>query len=120
MSAATRAASGEIGGYVDHTGMRHQVHVRRVEAQAWEIADVPERGEPTVIERLSGELESDKTALAVARDYLTQVAARWPDAACRDTRARRTSGLPIRNRGWAARPAHPALREKGGVSWPPG
>ena len=74
MTAAAPAASGEIGGYVDHTGIRHQVRVHRVEAHAWEIADVPERGEPTVIERLSGELESDKTAVAVARDYLAQVA----------------------------------------------
>jgi hypothetical protein len=74
MNGATPAASGEIGGYIDHTGTRHRVHVRRVEVQAWEIADVPERGEPTVIERLSGELESDKTAVAVARDYLAQVA----------------------------------------------
>ena len=74
MNAVTGAASDEIGGYVDHTGINHRVRVHRVEAHAWEIADVPELGEPTVIERLSGELESDKTALAVARDYLTQVA----------------------------------------------
>ena len=74
MTAAAPAASGEIGGYVDHTGIRHQVRVHRLEARAWEIADVPERGEPTVIERLSGELESDQTAVAVARDYLTQLA----------------------------------------------
>jgi hypothetical protein len=72
MNASTRAASGEIGGYVDHMGMRHQVHVHRVDTQAWEIADVPERGEPTVIERLSGEFESDKTAVAVGVDYLDQ------------------------------------------------
>jgi hypothetical protein len=74
MNAATPAASGEIGGYVDDAGIRHRVRVHRVEAHAWEIADVPERGERTVIERLSGELESDETAVAVARDYLAQVA----------------------------------------------
>ena len=62
-----------LGVYVDHEGERHRVHVNERGELSWEIADTPLEGEPVVIERLSGELESAETAAAVARDYLTQL-----------------------------------------------
>ena len=72
MNVATAPASETVGSYLDRAGMRHEVQVRRVEAQTWEIADVPERGDELLVDRLTGELESRNTATAVAQDYLTQ------------------------------------------------
>jgi hypothetical protein len=76
MTAATAPASETVGSYLDRAGMRHEVQVRRVEAQAWEIADVPEQGDDLLVDRLTGELESEDTATAVAQDYLTQASGR--------------------------------------------
>jgi hypothetical protein len=56
--------------------VQHDVQVRSVEAQTWEIVDVPDHSDEVVIERLSGELESHDTAVAVARDYLSQTPGR--------------------------------------------
>ena len=72
MKVATRPLSESVGSYRDRTGMRHEVRVRRVEAQAWEIVDVPDQGDELLVDRLTGELESRDTAAAVAQDYLTQ------------------------------------------------
>ena len=72
MSVATPPTSETVGSYRDRTGMRHDVRVRRVEAQAWEIVDVPDQGDEFLVDRLTGELESGDTATAVAQDYLTQ------------------------------------------------
>jgi hypothetical protein len=62
-----------VGVYVDDGGASHRVHVTERGRLSWEIRDTPEEGEPVVIDRLRGELESADTAAAVARDYLTQV-----------------------------------------------
>jgi hypothetical protein len=76
MTVATAPASVSVGSYLDHTGMQHDVLVRRVEAQTWEIVDVPELGDELLVDHLSGELESRDTATAVAQDYLTQAPGR--------------------------------------------
>ena len=76
MNVATAPASETVGSYLDRAGMRHEVQVRRVEAQTWEIADVPERGDELLVDRLTGELESGDTATAVAHDYLSQAPGR--------------------------------------------
>lgn len=76
MNAATAPASETVASYLDQAGMRHAVRVRRVEAQTWEIADVPEQGDELLVDRLTGELESRDTAAAVAQDYLTQAPGR--------------------------------------------
>ena len=76
MKVATAPASETVDVYLDQVGMQHEVQVRRVEAKAWEIVDVPANGDEVVIERLSGELESRDTAAAVARDYLGQAPGR--------------------------------------------
>jgi hypothetical protein len=72
MSVATAPASETVGSYLDRAGMQHEVRVRRVEAQTWEIVDVPERGDELLVDRLTGELESRGAAIAVAQDYLTE------------------------------------------------
>ena len=72
MNVATAPASETVGSYVDQTGVQREVQVRRVEAQTWEIVDVPAQGDELLVDRLTGELESDDTATAVAQDYLTQ------------------------------------------------
>jgi hypothetical protein len=76
MNVTTAPASETVGSYLDHAGMRHEVRVRRVEAQTWEIADVPEGGDELLVDRLTGELESRDTAAAVAQDYLSQAPSR--------------------------------------------
>jgi hypothetical protein len=76
MKVATAPVSEPVGSYLDHAGVHHEVEVRSVEAQKWEIVDVPEQGDEVVIERLSGDLESRDTAVAVAQDYLTQTPGR--------------------------------------------
>jgi len=76
MKVATAPASEMVGSYPDGAGMRHEVRVRRVEAQTWEIADVPEQGDELRVDRLTGELESRDTAVALAQDYLTQASGR--------------------------------------------
>ena len=69
-------ASAMVGVYLDDAGVQHEVHVREVEAQTWEIVDVPVRGDELLVDRLTGELESGDTATAVAQDYLTQAPGR--------------------------------------------
>jgi hypothetical protein len=76
MKVATAPVSETVGSYLDHAGVRHEVEVRSVEAQTWEIVDVPEQGDERLVDRLSGELESRDTAVAVAQDYLTQAPGR--------------------------------------------
>jgi hypothetical protein len=72
MNVATAPASEVVGTYLDGTGVQHEVRVRRVEAQVWEIVDVPDQGDELLVDRLTGELESGDTATAVAQDYVTQ------------------------------------------------
>jgi hypothetical protein len=76
MTVATAPRSETVGSYLDGAAMQHEVRVRRVEAQTWEIVDVPERGDELLVDRLTGEPESRDTAAAVAQDYLTQVPGR--------------------------------------------
>jgi hypothetical protein len=76
MSVATPPTSETVGSYRDRTGMRHDVRVRRVEGQTWDIVDVPEQGDELLVDRLTGELESRGTGTAVAQDYLTQAPGR--------------------------------------------
>ena len=76
MKVATLPVSESVGSYLDRTGVRHEVRVRRVEAEAWEIVDVPDQGDELLVDRLTGELESRDTAAAVAQDYLTQAPGR--------------------------------------------
>ena len=76
MMVATAPASETVGSYFDHAGVQHEVQVRSVEAQTWEVVDVPDQGDEVVIERLCGELESYDTAAAVAQDYLSQTPGR--------------------------------------------
>ncbi len=76
MKVVTAPASEVVGTYLDRGGVQHEVQVRRVEAQAWEIVDVPEHGDEVVIDRLRGDLVSRATAPAVAQDYLTQTPGR--------------------------------------------
>jgi hypothetical protein len=76
MKVAPPPASVSVGSYLDHTGVQHEVRVRRAEAQTWEIVDVPECGDEHLVDRLTGELESHGTATAVAQDYLTQAPGR--------------------------------------------
>jgi hypothetical protein len=72
MSVATARTSETVGRYLDGAGMQHEVRVRRVEAQTWEIVDVPDQGDELLVDRLTNELERRDTATAVAQDYLTQ------------------------------------------------
>ena len=76
MNVATAPTSETVGSYLDQTRVQHDVVVRRVEAQTWEIVDVPDRGDELLVDRLTGELESRGTATAVAQDYLTQAPGR--------------------------------------------
>jgi hypothetical protein len=76
MTVATAPTSETVGSYRDGAGMQHEVRVRRVEAQVWEIVDVPQPGDEHLVDRLTGELESRDTATAVAQDYLTQAPGR--------------------------------------------
>jgi len=76
MTVATARTSETVGSYLDGAGMQHEVRVRRVEAQTWEIVDVPDQGDELLVNRLTGELESRDTAAAVAQDYLTQAPGR--------------------------------------------
>jgi len=76
MKVATEPVSETVGSYLDPAGMQHQVRVHRVEAQTWEIVDVPAQGDELPVDRLSGELESRGTAAALAQDYLTQALGR--------------------------------------------
>jgi len=76
MSVATAPSWETVGNYLDHTGVQHEVRVLRVEAQTWEIVDVPECGDELLVDRLTGELESRGTATAVAKDYLSQAPGR--------------------------------------------
>jgi hypothetical protein len=76
MNVVTAPASEVVGTYLDRTGVQHEVRVRQVEAQAWEIVDVPEGGDELLVDRLTGELESRDTAAAVAQDYLSQAPSR--------------------------------------------
>jgi len=76
MNVATAPATETVGSYLGRAGMRHEVQVRRVEAQTWEIADVPAQGDELLVDRLTGELESGDTAAAVAQDYLSQAPGR--------------------------------------------
>ena len=76
MTMATAPTSETVGNYIHDTGVQHEVQVRRVEAQTWEIVDVPDQGDELLVDRLSGELESRDTAAAVAQDYLTQARGR--------------------------------------------
>ena len=76
MKVATAPVSESVGSYLDRTGVQREVRVRRVEAQVWEIVDVPEQGDELLVDRLTGELESRGTATAVAQDYLTQAPGR--------------------------------------------
>ena len=76
MKVATAPASETAGSYLDGAGIQHEVRVRRVEAQTWEIVDVPDQGDERLVDRLTGELESRDTAAAVAQDYVTQAPGR--------------------------------------------
>ena len=76
MNVVTAPASEVVGTYLDRTGVQHEVRVRQVEAQAWEIVDVPGQGDELLVDRLTGELESRETASAAAQDYLTQAPGR--------------------------------------------
>ena len=76
MNVVTAPASEVVGTYLDRTGVQHEVRVRQVEAQAWEIVDVPGQGDELLVDRLTGELESRDTAAGVAQDYLTQAPGR--------------------------------------------
>lgn len=76
MTVATAPTTETVGTYLDGARMQHEVRVRRVEAQTWEIIDVPERGDELLVDRLTGELEGRDTATAVAQDYLTQTPGR--------------------------------------------
>ena len=76
MNVVTAPALEVVGTYLDRTGVQHEVRVRRVEAQAWEIVDVPNQGDELLVDRLTGDLESRDTATAVAQDYLTQAPGR--------------------------------------------
>jgi hypothetical protein len=76
MKVATPPVSESVGSYLDPTGVQHEVRVRQVDAQAWEIVDVPDQGDELLVDRLTGELESRDTAAAVAQDYLSQAPGR--------------------------------------------
>ena len=47
MTVATAPASETVGSYLDRAGVRHEVRVRRVEAQTWEIVDIPDGATPS-------------------------------------------------------------------------
>ena len=61
-----------IGAYHDDAGVRWLVGVRRPASESWEVCEVAEHTERRVIEELSGEDESEGSALALARDFLKQ------------------------------------------------
>ena len=59
-----------VGGYRDREGVRWLVVVRHPDVERWEMCEIAEHEEQRAIDELSGEGESKRTAVAVARDYL--------------------------------------------------
>lgn len=59
-----------VGGYRDCEGVRWLVVVRRLDVERWEVCEIAEHEERRVIDELSGEGESMRSAVALARDYL--------------------------------------------------
>ena len=59
-----------VGGYRDREGARWLVVVRHPDLERWEVCEIAEHQEQRVIDELSGEGESNGTAVALARDYL--------------------------------------------------
>ena len=59
-----------VGGYRDREGVRWLVVVRHPDVERWEVCEIAEHKQHRVIDELSGEGESKRTAVAVARDYL--------------------------------------------------
>lgn len=67
-----RGVTEVIGAYQDDARVRWQVGVRRLAAERWEVYEVGEHQERRVIDELSGEGESEGSALALAHDFLEQ------------------------------------------------
>jgi len=69
-AATPRRPSGAVGCYRDLAGVQRNVVVRELAGGRWRIYDVPEPGERTLVEELSGDGESRGSAVAL--DYLRQ------------------------------------------------
>jgi hypothetical protein len=59
-----------VGSYRDREGIRWLVVVRHPDIERWEVCEIAEHEQQRAIDELSGEGESKRTAVAVARDYL--------------------------------------------------
>jgi hypothetical protein len=61
-----------VGSYHDRLGSEWLVVIRRLAAGRWQVCELAEQRKRRVIDELSGQEESQDTALAVAHDYLRQ------------------------------------------------
>ena len=82
-----------IGSYRDADGARHELVVREPADGGWHVLDLDVESETArVIETLSGGEDGRPQAEAIARDYLSTVAAMEPEAG-------RAPGDPISEQG---------------------
>lgn len=65
-----RGVTRVIGAYHDQAGVRWLVGVRRLSSERWEVREISDENGRRVIDELSGEGESEGSALALARDFL--------------------------------------------------
>ena len=80
-----------IGSYRDAVGDRHELVVRETADSRWLVLDLNDEG-ARVIEELAGGEDGRPQAEAIARDYLSTVAAMQPQAG-------RAPGDPISEQG---------------------
>jgi hypothetical protein len=59
-----------VGEYHDRQGVRRLVVVSHPAPERWQVCEIADHEERGVIDELFGEGESERTAVAVARDYL--------------------------------------------------
>jgi hypothetical protein len=107
-----------IGSYHDAEGARHELVVRETADCGWHVLDLDLDGETAhVVDALDGDQDGRPQAEAIARDYLTTVAATARDAG-------RTPRDPISEQGGSDDRSHrrprpgPRKREARGAALP--
>jgi hypothetical protein len=107
-----------IGSYHDADGTAHELVVRETAEGGWRVVDLDvDTDTAHVVDRLAGGEDGRPQAEAIARDYLTTVAAKQPEAG-------RTPGDPISEQGGSDARNHrrpgqgPRKREARGAALP--
>ena len=107
-----------IGGYRDAAGARHELVVRETADGGWHVLDLDLDGDTAhVVDALQGGEDGRPQAEAIARDYLSTVAAMQPEAG-------RASGDPISEQGGSDERIHrrprpgPRKRQARGTALP--